>query len=206
VRQGFAEQCDVFLDLVEETEDLSVSTALGDWDCAALVGHVSTAIEALFRWQGSPADSDDEVTVVGWLGFGDDEGSKINADFSVRYAAKRSHQQLRDLIVAAVSKGHETVANTTAEAALIPPLPGVWLRFDQALASRVFELTVHGIDLAAAIGSASQPSPVALGVTGAILDELLNGGRPNDLSDDLAWVSAASGRVDHGDPRLPVMR
>lgn len=129
----------------------------------------------------------------------------MNADFSVRYAAKRTHQQLRDLIAAAVSKSYETVANSTAEAALLPPVPGVWLRFDQALTSRMFELTVHGIDLASATGSEAEPSTLALGVTGAILDELLDGDRPADLSDDMAWVVAATGRVEHSDPRLPVM-
>ena len=31
------------------------------------------------------------------------------------------------------------------------------------------------------------------------------GGRPSDLSDDLAWVRAASGRAPHDDPRLPLI-
>jgi hypothetical protein len=58
--------------------------------------------------------------------------------------------------------------------------------------SRVVEAVVHGFDL-----------------TDAILDELLArrtvAGRPSDLSDDLAWVRAASGRAPHGDPRLPLI-
>jgi hypothetical protein len=31
------------------------------------------------------------------------------------------------------------------------------------------------------------------------------GSRPADLSDDLAWIMAASGRADHGDNRLPLI-
>jgi hypothetical protein len=61
------------------------------------------------------------------------------------------------------------------------------------------------LDLGSAIGSGAEPSTVALGVTGAILDELLDGDWPADLSDDMAWVFAATGRVEHSDPRLPVM-
>ncbi len=42
-----------------------------------------------------------------------------------------------------------------------------------------------------------------------ILDELLArssvAGRPDDLSDDMAWVRAASGRAEHDDPRLPLI-
>ena len=113
--------------------------------------------------------------------------------------------QGRDLLAAAVQKGNGTVASTAPDATLVAPLPGVYIRFDQALASRVFELTVHGLDLGSAIGSSAEPSTVALGVTGAILDESLDGDRPADLSDDLTWVLAATGRVEHDDPRLPAM-
>jgi hypothetical protein len=46
-------------------------------------------------------------------------------------------------------------------------------------------------------------------MTAAILDDLLArrtvGGRPADLSDDMAWVHAASGRSPHPDPRLPLI-
>jgi len=206
VKLAFAEQCEVFLDLVDETEDLSTATALGEWDCAVLVGHVSTAVEALFRWQGIPGDELEEVDVLAWVNVGAGEMADVNADFSMRYAAKRTHQEIRDLIATAVVKGGDAVAVAAPDSALVLPVPGTWARFDQALASRVLELTIHGIDLTAAIGSSIQASPTALSVVGSILDQLLDGDRPQDLVDDSAWVPAASGRVDHPDPRLPVMR
>lgn len=206
VREAFAEQCQVFLALVDETSELSTPTSLGEWDCAALIGHVSTAIEALFRWQGTPGADDDEIDVLSWVTLGGEDIADQSADFSMRYAAKRTHQQLRDLVAAAVVKGTETVATTPADATLLLPVPGIWARFDQALASRVLELTVHGIDLGSAIGSVTKPSRVALGVVGAILDELLEGDRPEDLADDAVWVPVATGRVEHSEQRLPVMR
>jgi uncharacterized protein (TIGR03083 family) len=200
----FREQTQVFLDLVDDTEDLATPTALGEWDCATLIGHASTAVEGLFRWLGPRTDHDDEIDAVSWWDVSA-AIADVNADFATRYAAKRTHQQIRDLVKAAVQKGNETVAVTAADATLLLPAPGAWARFDQGLSTRVFELTVHGIDLASATGSEREPSPAALSVVAAILDERLEGDRPADAIADLEWVLAATGRVEHSDSRLPVI-
>jgi hypothetical protein len=75
--------------------------------------------------------------------------------------------------------------------------------------SRIVEAVVHGFDLTDALGRDPIASPEAVAVTAAIMDELLARrtvpGRPADLSDDLAWVRAASGRAPHDDPRLPLI-
>jgi len=46
-------------------------------------------------------------------------------------------------------------------------------------------------------------------MTAALFDELLARltvpGRPADLTEDLAWVRAASGRAPHAGPRLPLL-
>ena len=93
----------------------------------------------------------------------------------------------------------------TPDAVLVAPGGIAWTRFDQGLATRVVELTVHGLDLAAAIGSTTLMSPEALAITGQILDERLDGSRPTGLDDDARWVAAATGRAPHPDPRLPVL-
>jgi hypothetical protein len=75
--------------------------------------------------------------------------------------------------------------------------------------SRVVEAVVHGFDLTDALGRDTIATPKGTALAAAILDELLArrtvAGRPSDLSDDLAWVRAASGRAPHGDPRLPLI-
>jgi hypothetical protein len=52
-------------------------------------------------------------------------------------------------------------------------------------------------------------TPEGIALTASILDQLLArrtvGGRPVDLSDDVAWIRAASGRSEHPDPRLPLI-
>jgi hypothetical protein len=75
--------------------------------------------------------------------------------------------------------------------------------------SRVVEAVVHGFDLTDALGRDTIASPAAVAITAEIMDELLArrtvAGRPADLSDDLGWVRAASGRAPHDDPRLPLI-
>jgi hypothetical protein len=83
------------------------------------------------------------------------------------------------------------------------------MRADEFVASRIVEAVVHGIDLAQALGR--EPAATARGIaaTAAILDDLLARrtvpGRPPELSDDLDWIMAASGRADSSDNRLPLI-
>jgi uncharacterized protein (TIGR03083 family) len=75
--------------------------------------------------------------------------------------------------------------------------------------TRVVEAVVHGIDLTDALSRPTVATAEGLALTARILDELLArrtvAGRPADLSDGEAWVRAASGRVTHPDPRLPLI-
>lgn len=75
--------------------------------------------------------------------------------------------------------------------------------------SRIVEAVVHGFDLTDAIGRETIATSDGVAFTAGVMDELLRrrtvGGRPSDLSDDLAWVRAASGRAPHDDPRLPLI-
>ncbi|MCO5317354.1 MAG: maleylpyruvate isomerase N-terminal domain-containing protein [Microthrixaceae bacterium] len=203
LRAAFGEQSTTFVDLVHNTRDLSTPTALEGWDCAVLIGHVSTAVEALTRWQADPPPDAPEIDAVAWWD-GVDPG--MNDTFSHRYAAKRSHEQLRELIGSAVQQAKEMLPTMKPGATLVAPGGIAWTRFDQGLATRVVELTVHGLDLAAATGSTTAMSPRALAVTGQILDQRLNGTRPAELDDNGRWVAAATGREPHSDSRLPVIQ
>ncbi len=83
------------------------------------------------------------------------------------------------------------------------------MRLDEFVASRIVEAVVHGIDLTDATGRDPIATPDGIAFTAALLDELLArrtvAGRPADLSNDLAWIRAASGRAPHDDPRLPLI-
>jgi hypothetical protein len=109
---------------------------------------------------------------------------------------------------------HETFSKTVAEARAVPAGtvgPGYFapMRVDEFVASRIVEAVVHGIDLTQALGREPIATAEGIAATAAILDDLLArrtiAGRPSELSDDLEWVLAASGRAESGDNRLPLI-
>ena len=78
--------------------------------------------------------------------------------------------------------------------------------------SRIVETVVHGLDLTDPLGIDPIATPEAIATCAAILDDVLVrrtvGLRPPDLTDDLSWIRAASGRRPEGkhpDPRLPLI-
>jgi hypothetical protein len=83
------------------------------------------------------------------------------------------------------------------------------MQLGEFVPSRVVEAVVHGMDLTDALGGPTMATSEGTALTASILDDLLArrtvGGRPADLSDDVAWVRAASGRSEHPDPRLPLI-
>jgi uncharacterized protein (TIGR03083 family) len=108
----------------------------------------------------------------------------------------------------------ETFSKTVAEARAVPAStvgPGYFapMRADEFVASRIVEAVVHGIDLTQALGRDSIATPEGIAATAAILDDLLARrtipGRPAELSNDLDWILAASGRAEYSDTRLPLI-
>jgi Mycothiol maleylpyruvate isomerase N-terminal domain len=111
----------------------------------------------------------------------------------------------------------ETFGRTVQEARANPPtLVGsgyyALMELGEFVPSRVVEAVVHGLDLTDALGREPMATPAGIAMCAGILDELLARrtvpGRPEDLSDDLRWIRAASGRRPEGahpDPRLPLI-
>jgi mycothiol maleylpyruvate isomerase-like protein len=108
----------------------------------------------------------------------------------------------------------ETFGKSISESRALPPQTvgsGYYalMRLDEFVTSRVVEAVVHGIDLTDATERDCIATPEGIAVTASILDELLArrtvAGRPADLSDDLTWIRAASGRAAHPDLRLPLL-
>jgi Mycothiol maleylpyruvate isomerase N-terminal domain len=109
---------------------------------------------------------------------------------------------------------HETFSKVVQEARAVAADtvgPGYFapMRVDEFVASRVVEAVVHGIDLTQALGRDCLATADGIAMTASILDDLLArrtvGRRPAELSDDLDWIMAASGRSEFEDTRLPLI-
>lgn len=205
LRTAFLSQACIINRMVRGMSDLSWTTRLPGWSVGVLIGHLWTATEALWRWQGAAEIGGRQLNAVTYwdpvAAFADG-----NADWAVAYAAKRSPHQLKAGLTTALATADGHIANAMPESVIALPLGSAWIRFDDFLATRLLELTVHGLDLANAAGLEVGPDDDALTVTAAILDRRLPGPRPDDLQQPNAWVEAATGRTDHHDERLPVIR
>src|SRR5260370_29074363 len=109
---------------------------------------------------------------------------------------------------------HETFSKAVQEARAVPADavgPGYFapMRVDEFVASRVVEAVVHGIDLTQALGRDCIATPDGIAMTASILDDLLArrtvGRRPVQLSDDLDWIMAPSGRSEFDATRPPLL-
>jgi len=110
---------------------------------------------------------------------------------------------LHDSFFQTVSLARSVPADTVGPGYFAP------MRVDEFVASRIVEAVVHGIDLTQALDRDYIASTDGIKVTASILDDLLArrtvGRRPADLSDDLDWILAASGREPFDDNRLPLI-
>lgn len=119
----------------------------------------------------------------------------------------RSPADMPDVLAARFA---ETIAATRA-APQDTVGPGYFapMSVDEFVASRIVEAVVHGLDLTLPLGRSAVATGPGIAVTAAILDDLLArrtlGTRPAALSDDLEWITAASGRAESTDSRLPLI-
>ena len=127
----------------------------------------------------------------------------------VDHAAGHTPATVLDAVRATAKQALETIRTTPGET--VGPAFFGPMRLDEFVPTRVVETAVHGLDLTDAIGEAPLDVPRAYALAAEVLDEALARrfvpGRPADLEgDDLAFVRAATGRAEHSDPRLPVLR
>jgi hypothetical protein len=185
-----------------------IDDKLTPWTVFELAGHFDISI-GLTRMLLANQAPDGQVgrDRVSFFIFPRSEVAPVVYDYAYTMVEGKTPAQMPDVL-------HETFARTVEEArAAAPGTVGsgyyALMRVDEFVTSRIVEAVVHGMDLTDALGRPSIATPEGIAVTAAILDDLLArrtvGGRPHDLTDDVAWVRAASGRTEHPDPRLPLI-
>jgi len=180
---------------------------LPHWTLFELAGHFDISIGLTRMLMAEPQSGQVGRDRVSFFIFPRSEVAPVVYDYAYKMVEGKTPQQMADVL-------HETFTKTVEGARAMAPEtvgPGYYalMRLDEFVPSRVVEAVVHGLDLTDALGRESIATPEGVALTAAIMDDLLArktvAGRPADLADDLAWVRASSGRVEHPDPRLPLI-
>ena len=147
------------------------ASALGVWSVRDLVGHMSRSITRIEEFGTQRAESVDITSAVHHYRRSLRQPSD---DERVAQRGREAGQALGDDPLATMNADWsraEPVLDATDEDAIIAYDNG-GIRFGDYLETRVFELTVHTLDLANAIGVEVEPSREALGVTLQLLAAL----------------------------------
>ena len=126
---------------------------LGDWDLRSLVGHASRSLVTVSTYLQTPAEREDIATAAQYY-------VRVNASaLGIESSAivERGRQAGRDLgddPAAAVDTLVQRVLSELATAGnpLVQVIGGLGIRLHTYLPTRTFELAVHGLDIAGAVG------------------------------------------------------
>jgi hypothetical protein len=178
------------------------------WTLFELAGHFDISIGLTVMLMAEPQDGQVGRDRVSFFIFPRSEVAPVVYDYAYTMVEGKTPAQMPDTLAATFAKTVEGARSLAPDT--VGPGYYALMRLDEFVASRVVEAVVHGLDLTDALGRDPMATPEGVAVTAAILDDLLArktvAGRPAGLTDDMAWVRAASGRgPEHPDPRLPLI-
>ena len=145
--------------------------ALGVWDLRELVGHADRATTSLERFAGDTADSPEIESPADYY-----VKALAPADINEQVAegGRRAAASLGDDPPAKVRESAQRVTavlDSQADPLVIRSQAGA-IRLEDYLATRVVELLVHTLDIAAAAGLDVEPPPLAMGMVLNVLSDL----------------------------------
>ncbi|MGI5519828.1 maleylpyruvate isomerase N-terminal domain-containing protein [Micromonospora sp. CA-259024] len=197
VRAAFSAECAQLTEILAELvdADLDRPTDCPPWSVRELIAHVRTGVGRLTDMLAAPAPPRAEVDAAGYFGAAKFT-PEVDAD---RIAGGRRDARQVDR-AALASELDQAWRATDAAVAAAPPDRVVRTRHGDAmlltefLRTRVVEVGVHGLDLAAALGRPPWLVPPAA----AVIADLLTGGRPAPAGlswDRLTLIRKATGRA-----------
>ena len=196
-RAAFAAECARFTEVLAglTDDDLGRPTDCPPWTVRELIAHMRTGVGRLADMLAAPAPSHAEVDAAGYFGA---------AKFTPQVDADRIAGGQRDALpvdrAALATEFDRAWRATEAAVAAAPPdrvvrtRHGDAMRLGEFLRTRVVEVGVHGLDLAAALDRSPWLTPPAA----AVIAELLTGGRPTPPGlgwDRLTLIRKATGRT-----------
>ncbi|MET4099068.1 uncharacterized protein (TIGR03083 family) [Agrococcus sp. UYP10] len=139
---------------------------LGEWTLRELIGHTSRALSTVVGYLAQPEPR--ELTVQTASDYLEVVLRQSGDDDAIAARGRESASMLGDDPVGAIADLAATAVEAVDRAgldrlvAIGEPTAGVSMRLDEYLRTRVFELTVHGIDIADAASVAWSPPPAHL--------------------------------------------
>ncbi|WP_286131865.1 maleylpyruvate isomerase family mycothiol-dependent enzyme [Mycobacterium sp. IS-1556] len=166
---AFASAADTFAGLVRRIPiDAWSGPGLGEWDLRSLVGHTSRSLTTVISYLEKPAEREDIATPQEYY-------ARVNPaalGMDPADVAERGRQAGRDLgdnpagaVAALVSRALSRL-DAVDDDPLMTVLGGLGIRLQTYLPTRTFELAVHSLDIARALG-------ISFALPSAVLEEAL---------------------------------
>jgi uncharacterized protein (TIGR03083 family) len=189
-REAYKQAVQTFVETVRQIRaDQWDRTALGEWNVRDLVGHTNRALLTVETYLGQPAAA---VEVERAADYFIRAEAALADPAAVAARGREAGQALGEDPAVAVEQAAERVlarVETVADdICLTTPVGG--MRLIDYLPTRVFELTVHTLDIGAAIAVSVTPSEEAATVTLHLVADLV-ASRPNKVA---PLLLAATGR------------
>lgn len=156
---AFAEAAQWYADSVALVGDRWDRPGLGEWDVRALVGHTSRALLTVEAYLSKPADSVDVPSAVAY--YPATRALATGADVAARgrEAGQALGPEPAYAVAEVVARVVPLVSTCTGDE-LVTTIAG-GMRLADYLPTRTFELVVHTADLARALGTSTEPPPIA---------------------------------------------
>ena len=196
------------------TKLMPVEPDKSPWTLFELAGHldISIGITTMLIADAVPGQREAERDAVDFFIFPSDDVPTEFYSYAYEVVQERDPSTMSAVLRSTFA---ETIQQArSSDPGTIGPFPGYepypLIRLDDFVSTRIVEAVIHGMDLTDVTGQPSTATLPGIAHTAGLLDSLLTrssvgGVRPSDLTDDSEWVRAASGRVPHDDPRLPLI-
>ncbi|WP_244236326.1 maleylpyruvate isomerase N-terminal domain-containing protein [Micromonospora inaquosa] len=196
-RAAFRAECVRFTEVLAELTDADLGrpTDCPPWNVRDLIAHTRTGVGRLADMLAAPAPPRAEVDAAGYFG-----AAKFTAEVDADRIAggQRDASQVGRAALAAEFDRAWRATDAAVAAApvdrVVRTRHGDAMRLGEFLRTRVVEVGVHGLDLAAALGR----PPWLTAPAAVVIAELLTGGRPTPAGlswDRLTLIRKATGRA-----------
>ncbi len=177
--------------------------ALGSWNLAELVAHLIRCVTRVTAYADQPVEAErpdvDRFTYYRY------DAAAVAPGVAARAVEEASRLRTEDL-PRLFAEGWRAEADLVAELPadrLLATIQGA-MRLDEYLATRVLEVTIHHLDVRAALDLPATPTPEAGALVSDLLEGMLDGPRPRNLG-RVRFLLTATGRLPSNDPRFPLV-